>query len=79
MISSQQSQEYQVDELKAGVELYLAVLARPPALVQPGKTVLDQSALEDYCKFVRLAALGDLHRYLLPKAFPTACAKDGLA
>ena len=50
-----------MDELQAGVEFTLAVLAQPPVLFQPGKAALDDPALWDDGKLVQLAALGDLH------------------
>lgn len=60
-----QSQECQVEELKAGVEQSLTVLPQPPVLLQPGKAALDDPALGHYLECVQFAALGDLYRDVL--------------
>ena len=56
-----------MDELQAGIEMSLAVLPQAPVLVQPGKTPLHNPALGDDRKLVKFAALGNLHRDLLPQ------------
>lgn len=64
-----------MDELQAGVEQPLAIFPQPPVLFQPGKAALDDPALGNHGKLVQFAALGNLHRDLLPKVSLTACAK----
>ena len=58
-----------MDELQTGIEMSLAVFPQSPVLVQPGKAALDYPALGDYRKLVKFAALGNLHRDLLPQGF----------
>ena len=59
-----------MDELQAGTEPTLAVLPKPPVLVQPGKAALDDPALGDHGELVQLAALGELHRGRLTQYLP---------
>ena len=56
----------------------LTVLPQPPVLVQLGKTPLHDPALGDDRKFVKFAALGNLHCDLLPKGLFDSLRK-GLA
>ena len=58
----QQSQECQMDELQAGVQQPLAVLAQPPVLLQPGKAALYHPTLGHHLERMQFTALGDLYR-----------------
>jgi type I restriction enzyme M protein len=73
--SEQQSQESQVNELQAGVELPLTVLPQSPVFLQPGKAALDHPTLGNHRKLVQLAAFGNLHRDLIAQRLAHALRK----
>ena len=64
-----------MDKLQAGIEPALAVLARPPVLLQPRKAALDHPAPGYHRKLVQLAVLGYLHRQLITQRLAHAQRK----